>query len=79
MIKGNQIPVASNVSRLLCNSEGVTSKLALLERELQLAGLNDHAQTLRSIRELVYEAASKLDQAARETYVAARRGEEIPK
>jgi hypothetical protein len=76
LIPGRQIPVASSIARRL---EDLKEQVVKLHAEAERAGLHDDARELSSIREHLYEVADRLERKARNSYVAARRGEELPK
>lgn len=76
LIAGRQIPVASNIANRLVD---IKEQIVKLQAEAERAGLRDDARELSSIREHLYEVADRLERKARNSYVAARRGEELPK
>lgn len=76
LLAGRQIPVASSIATKLTD---LKMKVVELEREASKAGLTDAAREIDSVREHLYEIADRLERKARNSYAAARRGEELPK
>jgi len=75
MIKGSQINTASQVARDL---EEIKMKIRDLQKKLGSAQLNDDASKLGGLAEHCWEISHGLERKALESFLAARRGEELP-
>lgn len=75
MIKGRQIPVASECARKI---DDLVQEMRAVADKLSKAGLHEDAHEVRKTADLFVCRSVALEGKARETYAAARRGEPIP-
>lgn len=75
LLKGKQIPVACDLAR---KTNNVVNAVKLLADEARAAGLHEFAQAFDVIADGAARTSVELDCSARQTFVAARRGETLP-
>ena len=75
MVKGRQIPVCSDAAASI---QRALEQVHAVEEKLRREGLYLEAEGVRTARLSLSQCASGLDQAARNAFCAARRGEELP-
>jgi hypothetical protein len=75
LLKTSQVVPASDLSR---KAQNVARAVRMLADEARAAGLRDQAQDLDLAADDCGRVGVELDCAARQTLVAARRGEEVP-
>lgn len=75
LIAGRQIPVCSDAAKQLDEAAALIRKA---QQKLQAAALYTEAERLRSMASLVTTESAHLEGLARNSFCAARRGEELP-